>query len=136
MTNKFPHGTGLSCQWVPQGSLAAPISHAAFSCNSQLVYAVFFDGNIGVFDADNLKLRCRIAPSAYLFPASANRYLVYLMRTSETIQTSHGLMFQKDGNLSFLIFLSKNIGSLFSFLRSSKRSECSLNLSSTNFGLL
>ncbi|KAH7676571.1 YVTN repeat-like/Quinoprotein amine dehydrogenase protein [Dioscorea alata] len=64
-------------QWVPQGSLAAPISHAAFSCNSQLVYAVFCDGNIGVFDADNLKLRCRIAPSAYLFPVSTNSPTVY-----------------------------------------------------------
>ncbi|KAJ0979764.1 hypothetical protein J5N97_015238 [Dioscorea zingiberensis] len=59
-------------QWVPQGSLAAPISYATYSCNSQLVYAAFCDGNIGVFDADNLRLRCRIAPSAYLSPAAVN----------------------------------------------------------------
>ncbi|KAJ0978459.1 hypothetical protein J5N97_013933 [Dioscorea zingiberensis] len=59
-------------QWVPQGSLSAPISHAAYSCNSQLVYAAFCDGSIGVFDADNLRLQCRIAPAAYLSPAAAN----------------------------------------------------------------
>ncbi|KAF8038856.1 hypothetical protein BT93_B1417 [Corymbia citriodora subsp. variegata] len=53
-------------QWVPQDALSAPISCAAFSCNSLLVYATFCDGNIGVFDADNLRLRCRIAPSTYL----------------------------------------------------------------------
>ncbi|GFY94903.1 TOPLESS-related 2 [Actinidia rufa] len=56
-------------QWVPQDVLPAPISYAAYSCNSQLVYASFCDGNIGVFDADNLRLRCRIAPSVYLPPA-------------------------------------------------------------------
>ncbi|KAJ6757083.1 TOPLESS-RELATED PROTEIN 1-RELATED [Salix koriyanagi] len=52
-------------QWVPQDAISAPISYAAYSCNSQLIYATFSDGNIGVFDADNLRLRCRIAPSAY-----------------------------------------------------------------------
>ncbi|PSS03049.1 Topless-related protein [Actinidia chinensis var. chinensis] len=53
-------------QWVPQDALPAPISYAAYSCNSQLVYTSFCDGNIGVFDADSLRLRCRIAPSVYL----------------------------------------------------------------------
>nr|XP_023929204.1 topless-related protein 3-like isoform X1 [Quercus suber]XP_023929206.1 topless-related protein 3-like isoform X3 [Quercus suber]POE89703.1 topless-related protein 3 [Quercus suber] len=59
-------------QWVPQDALSAPISYAAYSCNSQLVYATFYDGNIGVFDADSLRLRCRIAPSAYLSQAALN----------------------------------------------------------------
>lgn len=59
-------------QWVPQEALSAPISYAAYSCNSQLVYATFCDGNVGVFDADSLRLRCRIAPSVYLFPAALN----------------------------------------------------------------
>ncbi|XP_030957790.1 topless-related protein 3 [Quercus lobata] len=59
-------------QWVPQDALSAPISYAAYSCNSQLVYATFSDGNIGVFDADSLRLRCRIAPSAYLSQAALN----------------------------------------------------------------
>ncbi|KAM7469920.1 hypothetical protein LguiA_008103 [Lonicera macranthoides] len=59
-------------QWVPQDALLAPISNATYSCNSQLVYASFCDGNIGVFDADSLRLRCRIAPSIYLSQAVLN----------------------------------------------------------------
>ncbi|CAB4315694.1 unnamed protein product [Prunus armeniaca] len=59
-------------QWLPQDVLPAPISYAAYSCNSQLVYAAFSDSNIGVFDADTLRLRCRIAPSAYLSQAVLN----------------------------------------------------------------
>lgn len=62
-----------SLQWVPQDALPAPISYASYSCFSELVYASFCDGNIGVFDADNLRLRCRIAPSAYTSPAAASR---------------------------------------------------------------
>ncbi|XP_004495685.1 topless-related protein 3-like isoform X2 [Cicer arietinum] len=60
-------------QWVPQDVLSAPISYAAYSCNSQLIYASFCDANIGVFDADSLKLRCRIAPSICLSSAALNR---------------------------------------------------------------
>lgn len=59
-------------QWFPQDTLSAPISFASYSCNSQLVYVSFCDGNIGVFEADNLRLRCRISPSAYLSPGAAN----------------------------------------------------------------
>ncbi|KNA19336.1 hypothetical protein SOVF_060520 [Spinacia oleracea] len=59
-------------QWVPQDALSSPISYAAYACNSMIVYASFCDGNIGVFDADTLKLRCRIGPSAYLSQAQLN----------------------------------------------------------------
>lgn len=57
----------LDCvkQWVPRES-SAPITHATFSCDSQLVYACFLDATVCVFSAANLKLRCRINPSAYL----------------------------------------------------------------------
>ncbi|THU55287.1 hypothetical protein C4D60_Mb11t04990 [Musa balbisiana] len=64
-------------QWVPQDALSAPISYASYSCFSELVYASFCDGNIGVFDADNLRLRCRIAPSAYTSPAAASSNPTY-----------------------------------------------------------
>nr|GMD97003.1 topless-related protein 3-like isoform X1 [Ipomoea batatas] len=67
-------------QWIPHDCLYAPISSATYSCNNQLVYASFKDGNIGVFDANNpnsLKLRCRIAPSAYLSRPVSNREGVY-----------------------------------------------------------
>nr|GME06769.1 TMV resistance protein N-like isoform X1 [Ipomoea batatas] len=60
-------------QWIPHGSLSAPISSATYSCNCELIYASFKDGNIGVFDAHKLRLRCRIAPSAYLSQAVLNR---------------------------------------------------------------
>ncbi|KAG5555903.1 hypothetical protein RHGRI_006526 [Rhododendron griersonianum] len=56
-------------QWVPQNVLPAPISFAVYSCDSQLVYTSFCDGNIGVFDADSLTIACRIVPSIYLYPA-------------------------------------------------------------------
>ncbi|XP_047324935.1 topless-related protein 3-like isoform X1 [Impatiens glandulifera] len=59
-------------QWIAQDVLPAPISYATYSCNSQLVYASFCDGNIGVFDADSLRLRCRVAPSVYLSPTVLN----------------------------------------------------------------
>ncbi|XP_047957985.1 topless-related protein 3-like [Salvia hispanica] len=59
-------------QWVPQDALSAPISCAAYSCNSQLVFASFIDGNVGVFDADTLRLRCRVAPTAYLSQSAIN----------------------------------------------------------------
>nr|GMD23105.1 protein TPR1-like isoform X14 [Ipomoea batatas] len=62
-------------QWIPHGCLSARISYATYSCNSKLVYASFIDGNIGVLDANNLTLRCRIAPSAYLSPLISNRSL-------------------------------------------------------------
>lgn len=66
-------------QWVPQDVLSSPISSAAYSCNSQLIYATFTDGSIGVFDADSLRLRCRIAPSAYMSQASPNRYFKHCL---------------------------------------------------------
>uniref|UniRef100_M4D0D2 CTLH domain-containing protein n=1 Tax=Brassica campestris TaxID=3711 RepID=M4D0D2_BRACM len=53
-------------QWIPQDSLSSHITSAVYACNSQLIYTTFRDGNIGVFDADTLGLRCRISPSAYL----------------------------------------------------------------------
>ncbi|KAI8534292.1 hypothetical protein RHMOL_Rhmol10G0079100 [Rhododendron molle] len=64
-------------QWVPQDVLSAPISFAAYSCDSQLVYTSFCDGNIGVFDADSLTLTCRIAPSAYSPALSSGSQAVY-----------------------------------------------------------
>ncbi|KAL6545007.1 Topless-related protein 3 [Orobanche hederae] len=59
-------------QWVPQDSLSATISCAAYSCNSQLVFSSFCDGNVGIFDAHTLRLRCRVGPSAYLSQAVLN----------------------------------------------------------------
>ncbi|KAG5233006.1 protein TPR [Salix suchowensis] len=58
----------LECSrsWSPKDSLAAPISSAIYSSDGFLVYTGFCDGAVGVFDADSLRIRCRIAPSAYI----------------------------------------------------------------------
>ncbi|XP_024023613.1 topless-related protein 1 [Morus notabilis] len=57
----------LKCikQWVA-GESSSPISHATFSCDSQLVYTGFLDGVISIFGAANLQERCQINPTAYL----------------------------------------------------------------------
>lgn len=69
---RYAHNLFL-LQWIPQDALSAPISYAAYSCNSQLIYASFCDANIGVFDADSLRLRCRIAPPICLSSAALSR---------------------------------------------------------------
>ncbi|XVF89353.1 hypothetical protein PTKIN_Ptkin19aG0123500 [Pterospermum kingtungense] len=57
----------LECvkQWTI-GEALAPISHATFSSDSQLVYSSFLDGMVRIFDASNLQLQCQINPTAYL----------------------------------------------------------------------
>lgn len=52
-------------QWIVKES-SAPISHAIFSCDSQLIYASFLDGTVRVFGALNLQLQCQINPTAYV----------------------------------------------------------------------
>lgn len=59
-------GVSSVLQWSPRDSLPAPISSAIYSCDGLLVYAGFCDGAVGVFDAESLRLRCRISPAAYL----------------------------------------------------------------------
>ncbi|KAM5562741.1 topless-related protein 2-like [Rosa sericea] len=62
-------------QWMPRDVLPALITCAAYSPNNQL-YGILPDSNVGVFDTDSLKLRCRIAMSVYLVEASRNRFKV------------------------------------------------------------
>ncbi|KAJ4959361.1 hypothetical protein NE237_026472 [Protea cynaroides] len=86
--------TKLECvkQWVPRES-SAPISHATFSCDSQLVYASFLDATVCIFSAAHLRLRCRINSTAYLPPnVSSNVYpLVIAAHSSEANQFALGL---------------------------------------------
>ncbi|XP_047250976.1 protein TOPLESS-RELATED PROTEIN 2 isoform X5 [Capsicum annuum] len=67
------YDTQLECQrsWYPRDSLSAPISSAIYSCDGLLIFTGFCDGAIGIFDADSLRLRCRIAPPAYLSSISS-----------------------------------------------------------------
>ncbi|XVF86383.1 hypothetical protein PTKIN_Ptkin18bG0035300 [Pterospermum kingtungense] len=94
--------TKLECmkQWVPRES-SAPITYATFSCDSQLVYASFLDATVCVFNAANLRLRCRINPSAYL-PASVSSNvhpLVIAAHPSEPNEFALGL---SDGGVHVL----------------------------------
>ncbi|GKA76324.1 protein TOPLESS [Tanacetum coccineum] len=70
----------LECvkQWVQRES-SAPITHATFSCDSQLVYACFLDATVCVFTASHLRLRCRINPSVYLSPSVLSNLNVHPM---------------------------------------------------------
>jgi hypothetical protein len=61
-------------QWVPQSPFTAAISNATYSCDSQLVYTGFVDGSVGVFDADSLRPRCRLAPSVHI-PQGVSGYV-------------------------------------------------------------
>ncbi|KMZ66500.1 WD-40 repeat protein-like [Zostera marina] len=71
----------LEClrSWSPKESLAAPISSAIYSCDGMLVFAGFCDGAVGVFDSDGLRLRCRIAPAAYISPTPTSSGTVFPM---------------------------------------------------------
>ncbi|KAG5248557.1 hypothetical protein OIU78_014549 [Salix suchowensis] len=86
--------TKLECvkQWLPRET-SAPISHAVFSCDSQLVYASFLDATVCVFSAANLRLHCRINPSSFLPPnVSSNVHpLVIAAHPHEPNQYALGL---------------------------------------------
>ena len=61
-------------QWSPKETLSSAISSAVYSSDGLMVYAGFRDGAIGIFEAESLSLRCRIAPSAYV-TSSVPRYV-------------------------------------------------------------
>ncbi|KAL1359112.1 topless-related protein 2 [Arachis hypogaea] len=72
----------LVMQWVPKAHMSGSISCATYSGNGKLIYTALTDGNIVIFNADTLMLRCRIAPSVYLMtpnlPNSENVYAAVL----------------------------------------------------------
>ncbi|MQL69363.1 hypothetical protein Taro_001639 [Colocasia esculenta] len=59
--------TKLDClnQWAPREPNVL-ITHAVYSCDSELIYTSFSDGSIGIFGASTLRQRCRITPTTYL----------------------------------------------------------------------
>ncbi|OAY69349.1 Protein TOPLESS [Ananas comosus] len=86
--------TKLECvhQWFTREN-TAPISHATFSCDSQLIYASLLDATVCIFSALGLKLRCRILPAAYLPPnlSTSVHPLVIAAHPSEPNQFALGL---------------------------------------------
>ncbi|XP_031379042.1 topless-related protein 4-like isoform X2 [Punica granatum] len=79
-------------QWFYREA-TGPITHATYSCDSQLIYASFEDGSIGVLTATTLSLRCRISPVAYMTPNPSLRVypLVIAAHPSEPNQFALGL---------------------------------------------
>ncbi|KAL6907548.1 hypothetical protein ACP4OV_002587 [Aristida adscensionis] len=79
-------------QW-PVRENSAPITHATFSCDSQLIYASFADATVGIFNASSLRLQCRILPASYLPPnISSNVHpVVVAAHPSEANQFALGL---------------------------------------------
>jgi hypothetical protein len=73
----MPH-FNLDIQW-PVRENSSPITHATFSCDSQLIYASFMDATVGIFNASSLGLQCRILPASYLPPSI--RYFVMKVYT-------------------------------------------------------
>ncbi|KAK7377211.1 hypothetical protein VNO80_02632 [Phaseolus coccineus] len=63
--------TELRCvnEWVPE--VPELISQATFSSDGHIVYSIFVDGTVAVFDATNFEIRCRICTSSYLPPISS-----------------------------------------------------------------
>ncbi|XP_078157501.1 protein TPR3-like [Carex rostrata] len=53
-------------QWLLPHENDAPVTYATYSCDSQLVYATFKDATVCIFDAEKLKIICRILPSSYV----------------------------------------------------------------------
>ncbi|OVA19348.1 WD40 repeat [Macleaya cordata] len=89
--------TKLECvkQWVPRDS-SAPVSHATFSCDSQLVYACFVDATVCIFSAANLRLRCRINPAAYL-PANVSSTVFPLVIAAHPLEPNQFALGLTDG---------------------------------------
>ncbi|CAK9150139.1 unnamed protein product [Ilex paraguariensis] len=92
--------TKLECvkQWVPRDN-AAPISHATFSCDSQLVYACFLDSTVCVYTAAYLRLRCRISPAAYLSPSVSNSNVQPLVITAHPQEPNQFALGLSDGGV-------------------------------------
>ncbi|KDP33560.1 hypothetical protein JCGZ_07131 [Jatropha curcas] len=68
----------LEClkQWITGNNSA--ISHATFSCDSQMVYATFVDGSVSIFDASNLELHGQILSTAYCRPCLRYDYVLVI----------------------------------------------------------
>lgn len=62
-------------QWIPRD---VSVTHATYSCDSQMIYATFTDGSVSVFTSA-LRLRCRISPMAYL-KTPPRFYLIHLFK--------------------------------------------------------
>ncbi|KAK1292472.1 Topless-related protein 1 [Acorus calamus] len=87
-------------QWIPRES-SAPISHATFSCDSQLVFASFVDATVCIFNAANLRLHCRINPASYL-PANISSTVYPLVIAAHPLEPNQFALGLTDGGVHVL----------------------------------
>lgn len=52
-------------QWF-RCKATGPITSATYSCDSESIFVSFKNGSVYVLTASNLRLRCKINPTAYL----------------------------------------------------------------------
>ncbi|XP_057828956.1 protein TPR3 isoform X1 [Cryptomeria japonica] len=88
-------------QWVPSDSLPAAISNATYSCDSQLIFASFSDGAVGIFHAQTLRPRCRIAPSAYI-PSNISSVVYPLVVAAHPTEPNQFALGLSDGTVQVL----------------------------------
>ncbi|KAK1272817.1 Topless-related protein 1 [Acorus gramineus] len=89
----------LDClrSWSPRENLPAPVSSAIYSCDGLLIYAGFCDGAVGVFDADSLRLRCRIASSAYISSSVASGSIYPMVIAAHPTEPNQVALGMSDG---------------------------------------
>ncbi|KAF5755676.1 putative transcription factor WD40-like family [Helianthus annuus] len=90
---QFHHDQTHFLLWI-QRENSALISHATFSCDSELIYASFC-----VFNASHLRLRCKINPFAYLTSNLNVHPMVIAAHPQEPNQLALGL---SDGTVHVL----------------------------------
>ncbi|CAM6037067.1 unnamed protein product [Sphagnum compactum] len=88
--------------WVPRDSFSASISNATYSCDSQLVYAGFVDGSVGVFDAESLRPRCRLLPSVHIPQGVSNSTVYPLVIAAHPVEPNQFALGLSDGGVQVL----------------------------------
>ncbi|XP_024384335.1 protein TOPLESS-RELATED PROTEIN 2 isoform X4 [Physcomitrium patens] len=89
-------------QWVPQNPFPAAISNATYSCDSQLIYAGFVDGSVGVFDAESLRPRCRLAPSVHIPPGVSGSTVYPLVIAAHPAEPNQFALGLSDGGVQVI----------------------------------
>jgi hypothetical protein len=88
--------------WVPRDSLSASISNATYSCDSQLVYAGFVDGSVGIFDAESLRPRCRLSPAVQIPQGASNSTVYPLVIAAHPLEPNQFALGLSDGGVQVI----------------------------------
>ncbi|KAH9559782.1 hypothetical protein CY35_06G073900 [Sphagnum magellanicum] len=88
--------------WVPRDSLSASISNATYSCDSQLVYAGFVDGSVGIFDAESLRPRCRLSPAVQIPQGASNSTVYPLVVAAHPLEPNQFALGLSDGGVQVI----------------------------------